>query len=575
MRNKKKATNRPILKHTLTAASIAFFILIIVGAIQFNACKILGNARTNSNNNTIIELNHAWTYETENGIRFPTSLPNNLNLPLHTRKVTLRNRLPDTSIPGGGIRFKPMMSTIQIYIDGKLVESYGEIINPNHYIYKTASSTIFVPLKPEQYGKEIVMVLSSLFNTELGMLSAPLLGSHHDFILNDLIHNGTNIFLLIVILAFAILLIVFYTIFQTLHNKHLELVAFAFFTLLVALLYNTSNSLVWELFNFSASLPALNAWFFFIEDGFLPILGYLIFVMVAKDELCKKSYVSMGIHAGLYVLGAALQVTWLLSINYLRPLFMTLTLINYIFLFYSLRPWQSVDEITYYQWAVFTIIGAQLADYFKYLLAFLPLNTDFAIWLSLEVPFLFFLPFAVIVYMVLLSLALVFITRKDLGDIKNKAQRDLLTGAYNRATMETFVSAYIESCDEIAGFIVIDLNHFKSINDTLGHLYGDQVLIKVAQQLELYFGNNDIVARLGGDEFAIFCPNLLHASEIHIKSELALTVLEEIKIDTPLKHLSASVGYSVYPDCVGYNELYESSDQAMYRKKNEFHQLLV
>ena len=74
------------------------------------------------------------------------------------------------------------------------------------------------------------------------------------------------------------------------------------------------------------------------------------------------------------------------------------TLLSYLSLFVSLKPWKSIGESKYYQLEVFCIIGAHLTDYLKYLLGFLPLNQEIIIWLNLEVPFLFFLPLASIIY---------------------------------------------------------------------------------------------------------------------------------------------------------------------------------
>lgn len=566
MANMKQVPQKPMLKYILIASSIAFIILAIMGSIQFKAKEIMSNARINAKN-TLSELNDGWIYKLENGMSYSTSLPNNLNLPSDTRKITLTSQLPGTVIPGGGIRFEPMMVAINIYIDGELVKTYGEITDANHFIYHTASNIIFVPLSPEQYGKEIVIELTSLFSTELGMLGAPQIGSQHDFLLNDLLNSEANLFLLMILLLFAIILLIFYAVFQSLHNKHLELVAFSIFTLLIALLYNSQNTLLWELFDYPDSLPALNEWFFFIVDAFLPIWGYLILIMVAKKKLLKRNYIFMGIHSGLYVLGAILQLTWILSINYFRPVFMLLTLLSYIALFLTLKPWKSLGQTKYYQMAVFFIILAHIADYLKYLLAFLPLHQEVLLWLNLKVPFLFFLPLMTIIYIVLLSYALIFITKNDLGDMKNKAQRDLLTGLYNKSTMEVLVRMYMESSTDLAGFIVIDINHFKNINDTWGHLYGDKVLKGVAQQLELYFSNNDIIARLGGDEFAIFSPSLSNEHEIQEKVALAVTVLGAMEIDPPNQKISASAGFALYPENSSYDKLYDLADQAMYRMK--------
>ena len=565
----KKQNKADKLTYIIIGACIAFVILLIMGCIQFKATQILEAGRENSKTNIQV-LKDGWTCELEDGVSFPTQLPNNLNLPSKTTKIILINQLPNTEIPGGGLRFECMSTAVNIYIDGELVKSYGKITDEKHFIYNAASNVIFIPLETSQYGKEIAIELSSIFKTELGMVIAPQLGSQHDFLLNDLLNNATNIFILASILIFSLVLLAFYLSLQALHKNYIELLIFFVFTLLIGLLYNSQNTLMWEIFNYSDFLPALNDWLFYIEDAFLPICGYLLISIIAKKGIPKKCYAFMCFHAGLYGVAAILQITWVISINYFRPVFMALTLLNYTTLFLTLKPWKATRVNKCYQLALFCIIAAHVADYLKYLLGFFPLQQKIVIWLNLEVPFLFFLPCASVIYMILLSYALMLITKGDLNDIQNKAERDMLTGLYNRSTMETIVSQYIESYMDAAGFIIIDIDDFKSINDTWGHLQGDEVLRKVAQELKFNFRDDNFVARLGGDEFAIFLPHLSDDRQIRKKVELVMDIFGSIEIGICNQKISGSVGFAIYPENGStYEELYDNSDKAMYRVKKK------
>ena len=105
---------------------------------------------------------------------------------------------------------------------------------------------------------------------------------------------------------------------------------------------------------------------------------------------------------------------------------------------------------------------------------------------------------------------------KEMTDIKESAKRDALTGLYNRKAEKPYFEEVFESLNdpekeapETLHVVAIDLDHFKSINDTYGHDVGDDALIIVARGLESFFRRKDLVVREGGDEFVILakdCP---------------------------------------------------------------------
>ncbi|HRM90834.1 MAG TPA: GGDEF domain-containing protein, partial [Thomasclavelia ramosa] len=94
--------------------------------------------------------------------------------------------------------------------------------------------------------------------------------------------------------------------------------------------------------------------------------------------------------------------------------------------------------------------------------------------------------------------------------IKKAADTDALTGIYNRIGAQRLIVEYLhKSNNEMSAFIIIDLDNFKKINDSLGHLQGDEVLKQVANILKENFRKTDIIARLGGDEFIVFMKNIV------------------------------------------------------------------
>ncbi len=156
--------------------------------------------------------------------------------------------------------------------------------------------------------------------------------------------------------------------------------------------------------------------------------------------------------------------------------------------------------------------------------------------------------------------------------IWRQANFDGLTGLPNRHLMEDNLSHALRSADRLStkvALMFLDLDHFKDINDTMGHGVGDSLLIESARRIESCVRENDSVARLGGDEFVIILNNLHDARDIERVTQDLLTVLSKpFTIEQELIHTSASIGITLYPDdAQDVTSLLKNADQAMYRVK--------
>lgn len=149
--------------------------------------------------------------------------------------------------------------------------------------------------------------------------------------------------------------------------------------------------------------------------------------------------------------------------------------------------------------------------------------------------------------------------------LQKEATHDPLTGLMNRGTFNKLKSDMEKQIISLA-FIIIDIDNFKTINDTYGHEYGDRALVKVADELKQTFRLNDYKIRLGGDEFAIILPEITIT-----KKQAILEKLKEIneKLNNPLDEspkVSFSAGIAFSED--GFNNnLYASADKALYEIK--------
>jgi diguanylate cyclase (GGDEF)-like protein len=161
-------------------------------------------------------------------------------------------------------------------------------------------------------------------------------------------------------------------------------------------------------------------------------------------------------------------------------------------------------------------------------------------------------------------------------ELTEKAENDLLTGVLNKKTMESKVSeALSRRCsNQHYIFFMIDLDNFKSVNDTLGHIYGDKVLTDTASKLKELFPNRSLIGRLGGDEFAVCAyfeafdsDNLLEY--MRQKGETLCDALcARYDCDGRGVNVSVSVGIAAAPvDGDDFERIYQKADKALYLSK--------
>ena len=158
---------------------------------------------------------------------------------------------------------------------------------------------------------------------------------------------------------------------------------------------------------------------------------------------------------------------------------------------------------------------------------------------------------------------------KELLDL---AQHDALTGLVNKYYTEGALKNTINTANQdqtIVAFLYFDLDHFKNINDSLGHSKGDLVLQEVARRLKKNTRDGDIIARFGGDEFAIILSGIKKKAHIDFIAKKILRSVEvPFLMDNKEFYLSASMGISVYPDNGDDIEmLLQAADSSMYKVK--------
>jgi len=164
--------------------------------------------------------------------------------------------------------------------------------------------------------------------------------------------------------------------------------------------------------------------------------------------------------------------------------------------------------------------------------------------------------------------------RKQMLDyVTHLATHDSLTGLMGRALLRDKTVEAVERArrygTKVAVFM-LDLDHFKRINDSLGHTSGDQILMEAANRLRRSVRSTDIVARAGGDEFVVVMPDLTNVADVEqCAANLVQKLAPEIPVDDHLVKVTASVGVCIYPDfAADVKHLFKRADAAMYVAKD-------
>ncbi len=152
------------------------------------------------------------------------------------------------------------------------------------------------------------------------------------------------------------------------------------------------------------------------------------------------------------------------------------------------------------------------------------------------------------------------------------AYYDSLTGLPNRRLFHDRLSQAMERArrnEKLVGILFLDLDHFKDINDTLGHLFGDRLLQETAKRLSNLLRKEDTVARLGGDEFTVILENISNVADAeNVAKKILHSISQPFKLGEHEIHITSSIGITLYPfDDSDIERLIMNADGAMYQAK--------
>lgn len=149
--------------------------------------------------------------------------------------------------------------------------------------------------------------------------------------------------------------------------------------------------------------------------------------------------------------------------------------------------------------------------------------------------------------------------------LEQQLKLDSLTGLYNRSATENYVNEVLSDSENHCAFLMIDIDDFKKINDTYGHLQGDLFLRSFASLLKDTFTHGELISRLGGDEFSVFIHNESSHSKIE---EITIKFLNSLNDITTIP-FSVTIGIAFNsPSTTSFPILYKNADNALYHSKN-------
>ena len=168
--------------------------------------------------------------------------------------------------------------------------------------------------------------------------------------------------------------------------------------------------------------------------------------------------------------------------------------------------------------------------------------------------------------------ALALLNAQNYGEVEQASITDYLTGAYNHGYFQQQLRKECERATRASdslSLLIVDIDHFKNVNDLYGHLTGDQVLKAITARMKTELRTSDQLARYGGEEFAVILPNTASYGAKNVVERLRCSVSAfPIWVENLSINLTVSMGVATFPgQAATPKELISLADRAMYQAK--------
>ena len=546
----------------LNAALIATFILIL--------CFL---TLTHKTKYSTITLDEGWDV-TINGAhsetvalsRFYEAMENDLALGDH---IVMATTLPSIGyLPNPTLVFRTRYTTLNCYLDGKLVYSFGnELYQKNNFLGKLYQ---IITLDTDYAGKILVFDMYVAEESAFTALDPPILGTHQD-VAGALVHStliviGTGIFLCVFGICFLCIALLFVT--SVPEVKSLLFGAIFSINLGVWLLsyYNTLSFFVYTPYETQVEYFTL-----YLIVPFCYLLMY--YILDLKTDRLFKALMAFG--CGIPILQYVLHFVFNIHLRVSLPLYHIDGLIGFIILTtYAVRIYKkkSIEDSALVQIAgliLFTI--ALLLHFFIYQLDVLHIKTNSTLnMLLISIGCLLFVMCQIATYMIFITNN--YAKKQENISLSHLAYADGLTNLANRAKAEKYLDELDKKEDDYC-IISIDLNGLKPINDKFGHPTGDKYIKDFAKVLTNTFDEQGLCARVGGDEFLVILPNSASTDINGLLSRMnsALNVMNALYTEY---HRSVATGFAFRHEfnTPSVHKVFMRADQRMYEEKRKMHE---
>ena len=480
----------------------------------------------------------------------------------HTKTVYLTWEIPEsTPLFVNHLLFATTNQDAYIYVDNDLIYIHG---NWDELTDSRGRTLHFIHLDEGLAGKRLTIMLHSGYRNWIGSLDYFFIGSEkslmHKIWLADAIYISS--------LSIALSLIVFLVmdlIWRGINKRRkMQLYLIAF--LVSFILWTTGTS---SFFSRLIGVPELWWELHLIMLYIMPITFARVTQEIADKKYKKPIRCLIAVYALVFIIATITEIIGFDGYMNLLYLFYPILLTSCLVLIYTLfrSNWTRHPACRYGMVAMISLtvfVGVDALHFEYHLLAGMLSATIFSIYST--IPFVFFLIRTQMLEDARLAQQNETLTR-ELQESQNEAVRDFLTGAYNRHQLEDGIANYSALANERGfafSFAIFDVDHFKSVNDTRGHLGGDKVLRQIADTIHARIARRHIFIRYGGDEFILLALHHDLAQMVAFCEELRKT------LEATLGGVTLSFGVSTWHGADDHmSALMERADRALYLSKEK------
>ena len=483
-------------------------------------------------------------------------------IPQGTKTVYLTWEIPET-IPlfVNHILFATANQDAYVYLGNELIYMHGNWDD----LTDTHGRTLhFLHINESLAGKQLTIMLHTGYANWLGSIDYFFIGSERSLIRKISLTDAIYIASLSIALSLIVFLVMDLVWRGIDRRRTMQLYLIAF--LVSFILWTTGTS---SFFSRMLSMPALWWEIHLMMLYIMPITFAKVIQEIVAPAYTKHIQNAIIIYMVVFVTAAITEILGLDGYMNLLYLFYPILLVSCLVLIHTLlrSDWQQYPACRYGSVAMISLtifVGIDALHFEYHRLAGILSMTIFSIYAV--IPFVFFLIREQMLTDARLAQQNETLS-KELQESQDEAVRDFLTGAYNRHQLEDGIANYSALANERGfafSFAIFDVDHFKSVNDTRGHLGGDKVLRQIADTIHARIDRRHIFIRYGGDEFILLALHHDLAQMVAFCEELRKT------LEATLGGVTLSFGVSTWHGADDrMSALMERADRALYLSKEK------